>query len=142
MSITTEEMNILAERIDNLRRKESEAAQAKKVITEELEVIETMMLDALMESQLKNYRAPAGLASVGFRLSVKTPKTAEDVALLAEYTKKVGKYDLVFKPGSAAITSFYKEEAAQAEERGEEDFKVPGLTEVTMTPILSFTRPK
>ena len=67
-----------------------------------------------------------------------TPKTAEDIAALAAYAKDVGKYDQVFKAGSAQVNSFYKEELEAAKERGADDFSIPGLNEVTIEQTLSF----
>jgi len=130
----------LAQKISELRAKEQAASLAKKEITQELEACEEMMVAALTGDGLTSFKCEYGNAVISFFTSVKTPKTPEQLAALAEYCRSVGAYDAVFKPGSAAINSFYKEQLALALEKGNADFKVPGLDEVTTEPRLSFRK--
>lgn len=139
---TTNELNELVSQIKELRGQEAQASAAKKAITTELEMAEEKMLKLLEDSDLKSYKAPEGLVSLSFFTSVKTPKTREDIEALAEYARSVGKYDFVFKPGSASVNSFYKEQLELAKEQGKDDFEVPGLKEVTIEPRLSFRTAK
>ena len=138
--MTIEQMNQLAERIDNLRRREEEASSVKKSVTNELESAENEMIVALQEGGLKNYRAPAGLCTVTFRTSVKTPKTPEEKAAFYGFLKENGYYDELISVNSQKLNSFYKEQMELAIERGDDDFALPGIEGVTVTPNLSFKR--
>lgn len=142
MSVTVDEMNKLSERIAELRTKEAEASNAKKLVTQELEANENEMLRLLQENDLPNFRSAFGLASISFRTSVKTPKTSAQKEAFYEFLKTLGVYEQMITVNSATLNSFYKEQLELARERGDDDFTVPGLDEVTISPILSFTRPK
>lgn len=140
--VTLAEMNGLAASIAQLRDEEDAASQVKKKATQALEAVETRMLTLLLENNLQNYKAPAGLCSVTARTSVKTPKTPQEKQALYDYLKAQGRFDDLISVNSATLNSYYKEEFELAKERGDDDFKIPGLTEVTVTPNLSFRRPK
>lgn len=139
---TVKEMNDLAEEIARLRSEEDEASDKKKAITAKLEAAENKMVELLITNNLKNYRAPAGLASLSFRTSVKTPKTPEQKTLFFEYLRKTGRYDDMVSVNSQTLNSFYKEQLELAKERGEDDVQIPGITEITVNPNLSFKRPR
>lgn len=131
----------LAASIVELRDKEKEASDAKRVITAKLEIAEIKALELLQANNLKQFRAPACLLSVAFLTSAKTPKTPEDKAALFAYLKEINRYDMV-SVNSLTLNSFYKEQLELAKERGEDDIQIPGITEVTVLPRLSVTRPK
>lgn len=139
-TVTTLELNKQLELIAELRAKEAEAKAARDAITQELEQEESKMLEMLGQSDLTSYRGPAGMASISFRTSVKTPKTPEQRAAFFEYLKKVGVYDAMITVNSQTLNSFYKSQLEQAKEDGLEDFRLPGVDEVTINPILSFRK--
>lgn len=132
----------LAANIVELRDKEKEASDAKKVITAKLEIAEIKALELLQANNLKQFRAPACLLSLAFLTSAKTPKTPEDKAALFAYLKEINRYDDMVSVNSQTLNSFYKEQLELAKERGEDDIQIPGITEVTVLPRLSVTRPK
>lgn len=140
MSISTEDLNFYVDKIAELRAQEAQLSMQKKVVTEELESVETRMLEMLMEAELKSYRAPMGLVSVSVRSSVKIPRDPEQVAILAKYLRDRNKYDLVFKPNSASLNALWKEEFEAAKEAGADDYNMPGIEGVTVTPNLSFRK--
>jgi hypothetical protein len=133
------EMNDLASEIAALRDREKELADAKKLITENLEAKESRVTELMIENQLTSYKAPAGLLSVGFRTSVRQPQ-GEDQGKFYAYLKEKGLFDSMISVNSMKLNSFYKEEFELAKERGEDDFSIPGLTEVKLNPTLSFRR--
>lgn len=139
-SPSVKEMNELLERIAELRDRETEAADVKKKITAELEATETRLVEQLLENNLTSYRCPAGLASLSFRTSVKTPKTPEQKKAFFDYLKSIGRYDELVSVNSQSLNSFYKEQLELAKEEGKEDVEIPGLTEVSINPNLSFRR--
>jgi len=136
------EMNELAATIVELRDKEKEASNAKKVVTAQLEIAENRALALLEGHGLKQYRAPSCLLSLAFLTSAQTPKTPESKAALFQYLKSINRYDDMVSVNSQTLNSFYKEQLELAKERGEDDLKIPGITEVKVLPRLSVTRPK
>ena len=137
---TLEQMNAIAEQIAKLRSEEEMASQVKKEITSKLELAENEMILALQEADLKSYRSPAGLCTVTFRNSVKTPKTPEEKEAFYSFLKAKGYYDDLVSVNSQKLNGFYKEQFELAKERGEDDFEIPGLKEVTTVVNLSFKR--
>lgn len=138
--VTLVKMEALAKTIDDLRRKETEMKQAKEAVSNELEAREQEMIKILTDNEMKGYRAKVGLLSLAFRTSVRTPKTPEDRAAFFEYLKAQGLYDQMISVNSQTLNSFYKSKLDEAVNRGEEDFAIPGLKEVTISPTLSFRR--
>ena len=139
-TVTTKELNDLSAKIDGLRRQEAEASYVKKNITVELESAEAQMLELLDKAGLKNYRSPHGLASISFRSSVRVPATPEAKALFFNYLKEQGDFDNLITVNSMTLNSYYKEKMAHAIEIGQESFEIPGLEQITVTPILSFRK--
>lgn len=140
MSVTVEEMKAQVSKINALRGKEAELSQAKKVVTDELELEEKKMIEMLEASDLTQFRGEEGLAFISYKTSVKTPKTEEDRAAFFQYLKDKGLYDQMITVNSQTLNSFYKAEFAEAQEKGNSDFKVPGINEVEVRPQLSFRR--
>lgn len=139
MSITVEELNKMIENIADLRAKESEASMAKKVISDELALAEGRVIDALTELNMESYKSPHGGISISHRSSVKLPQ-GEDRQRFFNYLKQKGLYDTMIGVNSQTLNSFYKSELKAAQDRGDADFNVPGINEVTLTPVLSFRR--
>lgn len=137
---TIADLNKLAEEIADLRAKEAEAALVKKEITGRLEDAEKKMIETLLANEMTSYRSPSGLCSLSFRTSVKTPKTLEDKTALFEYLKQKGLYDTMVSVNSQTLNSFYKSELEAAKERGDDNFNVPGVTEISVQQILSFRK--
>lgn len=140
MSVTVNELNALAEKIAHLRAQEEEAGRAKKVITEELEAAEAQMVMLLTENDMRSYKAPAGNVVLAFRTSVKTPKTPEDREAFFAHLKEQGLYDAMVTVNSATLNAFYKDQLERAKLDGRDDFEIPGLKEVSITPTLQFRR--
>lgn len=139
-SPSVKEMNELADKIAQLRDDESAASDVKKKITANLEAAENRMVELLLENNLTSYRAPSGLAGLSFRTSVKTPKTPEQRKAFFDFLKSIGRYDELVSVNSQSLNSFYKEQLELAKEKGQDDIEIPGLTEVTINPNLSFRR--
>ena len=138
---TLNQMNEICAEIARLRGEETRIKFEAKGIADALEIKEKEVLDTLVANELKSYRSPSGLASLSFRTSVKTPKTDEDRSKFFEYLKSKGIYDAMISVNSMTLNSWYKEEFAGAEQAGTADtFEIPGLTEVTVSPILSFRK--
>lgn len=140
MSVTIEELNGMAAKIDELRRKEAEAKLIVKGISEELEKAEHTMIEVLSDNGMTSYKSPVGTCSISFRTSVKVPKTDTDRQAFFQYLRDKGVYDSMITVNSQTINSFYKAELELAKEAGDDSFSIPGLSEVTLNQVLSFRR--
>lgn len=143
MSVTIEEINKLSEEISILRTTESKIKYGLKQVTDQLDIAETKMMQYLEENQLQRYSSPVGMFSLAQYTSVKTPKTPEDKEKFYTYLKEKGLYENMVSVNSQTLNSFFKEELAMAEQTNEgvdPATLIPGLTEVTLTPRLSFRK--
>ncbi len=127
-------------KIADLRILEAEKASDKKKVTEELEIAEKEMISMLTEANLPSFKSEYGNVFISHRLSVKTPKTPEDRAVFFNYLRLEGVFDSMITVNSATLNSFYKAQIEEAKARGEDDFEIPGLTEVTVEQNLAFRR--
>lgn len=140
MSLTMDEINAQISKIADLRVKEAAAAQAKKMVLDELEVAENKMIEMLIACNMKSHRGPDGMAVISYKTSVKTPKTPEHRAAFFAYLKEQGLYDAMISVNSQTLNSLYKEGLEQAKNDGKDDYQIPGITEVTINPSLSFRK--
>lgn len=143
--VSLEVMNTLAEEISRLREREKELADQKSEVSRELEEKEAKVIELLMSNDLTSYKAPEGLMSISFRTSVRQPQGEQVPIWIQSLVKKFGSLEAAIQAGmlttnSMKLNSFYKEEMELARERGETDFQVAGLTEVKISPTLSFRR--
>lgn len=140
MSVTIEIMNQKISELASLRSEEAEASRIKKEITEKVENLENEIIEMLTAEGLTTFSGEKGKIVVAFRTSVKTPKTPEDKEAFYTYLKNRGLYDSMISVNSQTLNSLYKAEFEEAMNRGESDFAIPGLKEVTLTPSLRFSR--
>lgn len=133
------EMNALAEEIANLRDREKELSDAKKKITEALDLKENRVTEILLENNLTSYKAPAGTMYLAFKTSVRQPQGDERVKFY-DWLKKEGRFEEMVSVNSMTLNSFYKEQLELAKETGKSEFAIPGLTEIKVTPTLNFRR--
>lgn len=135
------EMNVLAQEIARLRDREKAAAEIKSEISQALEAKENRVLEILMENSLTNYKAPDGTMSLSFRLSAKLPQ-GEERTKFYEYLKASGKFDDMVSVNSNTFNSYIKEQYELAQEQGESEPKIPGVSteDIKTLPRLSFRR--
>jgi len=138
--ITVGQLNAQAELISALRSEESMKGQEKKAVSEKLEAAENAMLFMLEQCNLTTYKSPFGTVTRKYRKSVKIPRTEEDRAAFFQYLKDKGLFDSYIGVDSRKLTSLYNEEFEAAVASGNSDWEMPGIHEVTITPILSLTR--
>lgn len=141
MAVTTDDFKAQVATIKELRLAEDIISGQKKEASRMVEEAETKMLAMLEEAGLDSFRCELGNVGRTIRLSIKTPKSPEDRAAFFGYIKSKGLFDDMITVHSATLNSFYKDEFDQAKARGDADFKIPGLLEETMTPILWFRKP-
>jgi hypothetical protein len=123
-----------------LREEEARWSAEKTAASARVEQAEKKMVELLELSGLKNFKGPDGTVYISYRTSVKTPKTPDDRAAFFEYLKSRGLYDQMITVNSQTLNSFYKSEIEEAQGRGQPDFEIPGLSEVTVEPRLGFRK--
>jgi hypothetical protein len=116
---------------DEIKRAHSEA-------NEKLEGLKSQMLALLNEQGVSSLRF-AGGGSVGksVRWSVKLPATPSDRDRFFAFIQGTGDYDELRTVNYASLNSWFKSVMEQAKERGDFDFRVPGLDEPVAQEILS-----
>jgi hypothetical protein len=140
MSVSVSDLNDKAKHIKELRDKETELSNLKKVATTQLEEAEREFLEILTAEGMDSFRSPVGLLSITHRTSVQTPKTPEDKAKFFAHLKAQGLYDQMVSVNSQTLNSYYKDQLEQAKKRGDADLEIPGISGVTITPNLSFRK--
>lgn len=126
-------------RVTDLRDQENAITAQRKPISEALELEENKLLDILQELGLKSYRTSLGLVTVSYRSSVKLPQSTEDWDKLLKYVRDMDRAHLI-RLSSSDLNSMYKADLADAIDSGNAAFQIPGVSEVTMKPILSLRR--
>lgn len=97
----------------------------KKEQQKELEKLQHEIMEHLNAADLTNFDFDEGKVIKAQRTSVKVL----DKYALAEYLKKLGRFEDLFSFNSATINSYYKEQLEKAIEEGNVDFKVEGLSD-------------
>lgn len=135
--VKLKDLKDLSAKIVDLRLKAAEAKRIKAGIDAELDASEEKMLTTLTANDMTQFRSEHGLMSVGYFTSVKTPKSEADKQSFYEFLKSKGLYDSMISVNSSTLNSFYKSEMEAAIARGEEDCKIPGLNDISISPRLS-----
>lgn len=122
-----EELKILAEKVKIAREEYDKASKQKKEAEELKRLLEGRMLDALEDHDLTRFDAFDSMFLVTHRTSVKTPKTPEEREQFFSYLREHGVFEDLISVNSNTLNSYVKSEEALATERGEIDFRIPGL---------------
>ena len=131
--------------IDHMLDQRAKVDAAKARLTDEqtkLSELEAKVLNILDSNNMDNFRTERALVSVTHRFSVKTPKTPEAREQFFEYLKSKNLFDDMITVNSQTLTSFYRTEQENALDRGEVDFKMPGIEDATMVKTLSVRKGK
>lgn len=125
---TLEEMKGLTEKLFVLRREKDAAKKVSDEIQERYSKIEGEVLRGLEAVGLDSFKVP-GVGSVNIKeyASVKIPQTLDKKKELFAYLEARGIFHELVTVNSATLNSFYSEERALAEAKGDFDFKLPGL---------------
>jgi hypothetical protein len=136
---TIEALNAQAELIAKLRDKDDEASRARKDVANALEAEETKMIEMLSSCDLTSFKSKYGHAIITHRTSVKTPKTPEAQAMFKAWLKN-NHLEHLLTVNSNSLNALYKDELEAARERGDSDFSIPGIDEVTIKQSLMFKK--
>lgn len=100
-------------------------------------LLEQKVIAILKAGNIKKYTSGGVSISLKDRVSVKTPKTEEDKAAFFAWLKERGVEEQYLTVNSQSLNSLYKQEREAALERGDLDFKIPGIGEETIYTTLS-----
>lgn len=139
-AISVDDLRAQVARVAELRITDTQAGLAKKITAELLDEEERKLLELLEGAGLENFKCEHGMVSRYFRSSVKIPREPGDLLKLKVFLEQRGETDLVFTPNSAKLNSYFKEALEEAKRLGQDDFEIPGVEGVTLTPILSFRK--
>jgi hypothetical protein len=141
-SATIAEFTAMVEQLfdqrERVEKKKAELSKEQETLTE----LESKILNTLEANKLDNFRTPRGLVSVTHRFSVKTPKTPEARQEFFNYLRERGLFEDMITVNSQTLNSFFRAEQEAALDRGDVDFKMPGIEEASMVKTLSMRKGK
>ena len=141
-NVTVEQLEQLCELIRAQREKAEEAKKAYSDENTKLEQLEMRLINVLKDLGKDSYKSNVGTFSVSYRTSVRVPQ-GDDKFKFFEWLKERGLYDGIVSVNSQTLNSLYRSEFDRAKEEGRlDEFKIPGIGDPTINPILSFRKAK
>jgi hypothetical protein len=86
------------------------------------------VISMMEQLDLDKFSTKKGTFSFKYDESFKTPKTPEDRKAFFDFLKDKGVYDEMVTVNSRTLNSWAKQEVAAAEDEGDFDYQIPGLT--------------
>ena len=99
------------------------SGQYSTVSSEIINILEAMEIDSVKMHGFNFY--------VEEKASVKTPKELEDKKQFFDYLREIGIFDEMITVNSNSLNALYKSLAAEAAEKGNFDFQLPGIEKPT-----------
>lgn len=140
--VTVSSLDKLCEEYAEMRLLLDEKKQEIKAKTEELEAIETKIIEALTQSGKNSWDSRAGKVVIQTRYTVAVPKTPEERKKFFDYLKEKGDFDNLITVNSQSLNAYNKQEMEHALENGDVNFKIPGLGEPSMAQFLQLRKGK
>ena len=135
--------------LDELCNKYSEQRRTTEEIKAKLSAanavegeLEAKIIAVLNEFGKHNWKTENGAFSISNRFSVKTPKELESKLQFFDYLKSKGCFEEMVNINSQTLQGFYRSEMESALERGEVDFRMPGIGEHSYVQTLSMRKGK
>jgi len=138
-NISLKELEDLCGNYADLRELKDEKKAELKEIENNLLRAQEEILSVFEKFGKQKYDSSSGLISTSERLSVRMPQ-GQDKEDFFNYLKEQNLFEDMATIHSRTLTSFYKAEMEAS--TNPVDFKMPGITEVTLTPTISFRRKK
>lgn len=143
--VSVSKVDALVKVYRELRDRKDELSQELKTLNEEVDLVESKLLDVLNKTGKKNWEVPgAGLVYKSVKLEVRFPEKIEDRKKVEAYVRKQYGEEMrgtLFTINYQSLNKFFKEEYDKACERGQGDsFKIPGLDSPTSREIIGFRR--
>lgn len=123
-----------------LKKKLDDYEKALKTVKDQYNAVTDTILRALELADLDSVKAHGFLFYKQTSTSVTTPKTPEEKQALFEFLQSKGIFLEIASVNSQTLNSLYKSLATEAEEKGNYDFKMPGVGEPTTYTSLKLRR--
>jgi hypothetical protein len=133
------DINKLAADLVRMRDAKKEIESALSEANAELDRVEEALIKHLTQNQLTSYQAPAGRISISHRFTAKLPQGEEKQKFYA-WLKETKRFESMATIHSATFNSFIKEQYELAQERGEGEPQLPGVTDVKTLLGIRFSR--
>lgn len=137
MSVTITELEERALEIKKLRADRDEKKIIYNRANEEVDAKELEFMAKMEESEIASYRSKVGIFSLVGRTSVKFPQDLENRKLVEAWAREQGIFYELYSINSASLNALYKREKLAAEEKGELFFRLPGISDPTISSYLS-----
>ena len=134
---TLQEMDVLVGRVMDLREKKEEVNRELKELNEEQREVEQKILSFLNHAKMNSFAGTRATVSKKMHESVRIPASLEKKLEFFEFLKQRGVFNTLVSVNSMTLNSFCKAESEAAKDRGEFDFKIPGLDEPTLNESIS-----
>lgn len=136
-NVTVKDLEDLCAQIREQREKEQKARDALKLESQALETLERRFIETLESLGKTSYDTTDARFGISYRSSVRVPQ-GDDRTRFFDFLKSTGEFDSLITVNSQTLNGWYKQKLESAKESGELlDFKVPGLDEPTLSPVLS-----
>lgn len=143
-AITTEQLDHLIKEMKRLDDEKDEAKKAHSEASEKYEAARDAVLSALKAcGKSKYYVDGLGTAFIASRLSFQTPKEIEQKDAFFKWIAETHGDDVLkgmVTVNSQTLNGFCKREFEAALERGDADFKIPGINEPTAQETVNFRK--
>lgn len=142
--VTTKELDARIQAMATAKENYEAAKKASDEAFREYDGLRSEVLALMEQAGKKSYRVDeVGLVSVRHDLKVKYPATLEDRTKFLEWvrtTKGEEFFNSFVSVNYQTLNSFYNQEFAQAIENNQGSFELPGISQPTSEPVLSFRR--
>lgn len=142
-AVTLQDFDDLCNRLLVEREKEASKARDLKEQSNVVENVETQILAYMSHFQRPKYVLPNGAQIIiSKRRMVKMPDNLEDKHLFFDYLKEINAFDALVTVNSQSLNSFVKQEYEAQEQKGNHNFKVPGLPDPVVRETLNVRKGK
>lgn len=138
--VTVEELENDVANIFELRMKKEQADAEAKHLNGILIEEQNKVMAKLEALGLESYKAKAGTFAYSMREGFRVPKDLESKKAFFDFLKDKGVYEEMISVNSMTLNSWAKAEIEAALEKGDFDFKVPGLEKSSPTPSFRMTQ--
>jgi hypothetical protein len=138
--ITVKEIEELCGLGFSLREEIKELEEQIKDKEQRLAQVQESLLLHLQDFDKDSYESSLGKISIRNDFYVSVPKEPEAREAFFDYLKNEGDYDNMITVNSRTLTSYYKEKLAEATQKGDLGFAVPGIGEPFMKQTIVFRK--
>jgi hypothetical protein len=135
------DFNLVVESLFKKRTELEEKEKSLKELSKEVEALKFKVLQILEESGLEKHEIPGmGSVTAADRFSIAHPKEQSEKMAFFKYLKDKDILWEMVSVNSQTLNAWYKKEMDAAIERGDVDFKIPGIGEPNYIKILQMRK--